>query len=169
MEICQASTPQQIEDVKNLMRAFVGWHRERHHDVIERVDRYFDHGEFEAELSELPGKFSPPRGRLLLASEGDRAAGCVALRDLGDDVCEMKRMFVYSDYQGRGVGRLLANAVIKEARQIGYKIMRLDTGDRQPEAQSLYRKIGFKPIGAYYDLPDEIRKFLVFMELNLTS
>jgi GNAT superfamily N-acetyltransferase len=169
MEIRQSSTSQQIEDVKNLMRVFVGWHRERYHDAIEVIDRLFDHDEFGAELSELPGEFSPPRGRLLLASEGDQAAASVALRDMGDDVCEMKRMFVHSDYQGRGLGRLLADEVIREARQIGYKSMRLYTGDRQHEAQSLYENIGFKPIGAYYDFPDDVSKFFVFMELDLTD
>jgi GNAT superfamily N-acetyltransferase len=119
------------------------------------IDRYFDPEAFDAELMALPGEFAPPNGRLLLAQEGEIAAGCAALHDLGDGACEMKRMFVHTEFHGKGVGRILAECVISEAKAIGYKVMRLDTGARQREAQELYRKFGFKPIEAYYDLPDD--------------
>lgn len=79
----------------------------------------------------------------------------------------MKRLFVLPEYQGRGVGLALTKAVIKEARGIGYQLMRLDTGPRSTEAQTIYRKLGFREIAPYYELDDQMRNWLVFMELNL--
>lgn len=167
--VAPATTTQHIEEVRILMRAFIDWQRDRYHQEIELVDSYFDPVAFESELASLPGEYAPPTGRLLLASEGDRPVGCVALHDLGDGACEMKRMFVFSEYHGRGVGQLLAKTVIEEAKQAGYKVMRLDTGARQAEAQGLYGKLRFKRIDAYYDLPNRLRESLVFMELDLTD
>ena len=81
----------------------------------------------------------------------------------------MKRMFVHPDQQGQGVGRAPAEAVIREARAIGYGRMLLDTSIRQAEAQSLYRGMGFRDIPPYYNLPDDLRAWLVFMELPLQA
>jgi GNAT superfamily N-acetyltransferase len=167
--IHQAISAKQLDDVRDLLRAFIEWHRERHQHEVDLVDSYFDPEEFEDELASLPGEFAPPSGRLLLASEDDKPAGCVALHDLGDGVCEMKRMFVYSEFHGRGIGRLLAKEVIAEAKEAGYSAMRLDTGPRQVEALGLYSKIGFKTIDPYYDPPDRLREWLIFMELDLSA
>jgi ribosomal protein S18 acetylase RimI-like enzyme len=104
---------------------------------------------------------------LLVAQEDGKIVGCVALRDLGDGACEMKRMFVHPEFHGRGVGQLLGRALIGEARTIGYHKMLLDTGPAQREAQGLYRKLGFKDVEPYYELSDELRNWLVFMELDL--
>jgi len=169
--IREATTAAQFADVRTLMHAFIAWHRQRHAAEAALIDRYFDPIAFEAELAHLPGDFAPPRGRLLLASDDDtgRAAGCVALHDLGAGTCEMKRMFVFDAFHGQGIGRALVDAVIAEARQIGYTLMRLDTGARQIEAQTLYRSVGFKDIAPYYDLPDDLSAWLVFMELDLQT
>ncbi len=156
------STPEQLDQVRDLMRAFVAWHRLRHHE-----DQYFDAAAFEEELATLPGKYVPPRGGLLLATHDGNSAGCVALREIDADACEMKRMFVYPNLQGKGVGRTLAEAIIDQARTIGYRSMRLDTSIRQAEAIALYRSLGFKGISAYYELPEPMRNWLVFMELEL--
>ena len=96
-----------------------------------------------------------------------QAAGCVALHDLGAGACEMKRMFVYPEFHGKGLGRALVEAVITEAKKIGYSKMLLDTGAKQFEAQGLYHSVGFQDIPAYYELPDDVRDWLVFMEFNL--
>jgi GNAT superfamily N-acetyltransferase len=167
--ISQVQTDEQLDAVRRFMRAFVAWHRERHHDYRDLINKYFDPTKFEEELSSLPGDFSPPLGRLLIASEGGNEVGCVALRDLDDGVCEMKRLFVDPSFQGRGAGMALGEAVIAEAKAIGYRTMRLDTGPGQKEAQGLYRRLGFKPIEAYYELDDDMRNWLVFMELDLTG
>ena len=107
IEIIRADSPTTLDDARVLMRAFVAWHRERHVEDIELIDRYFDKGEFEQELSNLPGHYQPPSGRLLVAYVAGRPAGCVALHDLGGRICEMKRMFVPQEFRGLGVGRAL--------------------------------------------------------------
>jgi len=169
MQICEATTPDHFAEVCRLMRAFVAWHRERHRVESDLIDRYFDANAFQSEMDGLPGKYAQPRGRLLLAVQGTRPAGCVALRDLGAGACEMKRMFVYPEFHGMGVGRALGRAIIREAKSIGYTVMRLDTGSRQTEAQHLYRSMGFRDTPPYYALPDDLRAWLVFMELDLTA
>ena len=157
------------QQVAALMRAFIEWHGERHAADRHIVESYFDPQAFAEELDNLPGKFAEPKGRLLVAEEDGRIAGCVALRDLGDGACEMKRMFVYPEFHGRGVGQLLGRALIGEAKAIGYRKMLLDTGPEQREAQALYRKLGFEDIEPYYELTDELRNWLVFMQLDLTE
>lgn len=120
---------------------------------------------FEEELATLPGKYAPPNGRLLLAYVDDQLAGCIALRKLDDNVCEMKRLFVRHGFRGLKLGRQLVSAIISEARSIGYERMRLDTmPGRMDAAIALYQEIGFKEIAPYYDNPVENA---TFMELVL--
>jgi putative acetyltransferase len=160
-------TAAQLDQVRGLMRSFIAWHKERHGEDIDLITAYFDDAAFEDELASLPGKYGPPRGQLLLATLDGAPVGCVALREIDSDSCEMKRMFVYPQHHGKGVGRALAEAMIKEARGLGYQVMRLDTSVRQAEANGLYRRLGFQTIEPYYDLPANVRDWLVFMELKL--
>jgi ribosomal protein S18 acetylase RimI-like enzyme len=115
---------------------------------------------FDAELAGLPGAYAAPTGRLLLALVGDQIAGCVAMRPLGNGVCEMKRLYVRSAARGRGVGRALAQAVIAAARDEGYERMRLDTLSQMVEAQPLYESLGFREIEPYYANPVPGARFL---------
>ena len=108
---------------------------------------------FEEELAALPGSYGPPRGRLFIALDGGEAVGCIALRPLGDDVCEMKRLYLRSTARGKGVGRALAIRIIEEARAIGYRAMRLDTLPTMSEARSLYQTLAFHSIPSYYENP----------------
>ena len=119
---------------------------------------------FSRELAGLPGDYESPGGCILLAEGADGHAGCVALRPLQNEICEMKRLFVIPAYQGCGIGRLLAKAVIGEARNFGYQRMRLDTIESMKAAQGLYYSLGFKIIEAYCHNPLDNPSF---MELEL--
>jgi GNAT superfamily N-acetyltransferase len=165
--IVEPARPAELDDVRSLMRAFVVWHRARNVEDIALIDRYFDQRAFDQELAGLPGKYARPDGRLLLAYVDGKPAGCVALRDLGDGACEMKRMFVPETFRGRGVGRALAARIIAEGKDAGYRAMRLDTSRRQSEAMRLYENAGFRRIPPYYDLTDDVKDWLVFFELTL--
>lgn len=167
MNIVTPSTPAELDQVRDLMRSFIAWHRERHHEDLELIDRYFDNTAFEAELASLPGKYAPPAGALLLATHDGKPAGCVALRQIDRTSCEMKRMFVYPQFHGMGIGRALAEAVIERARAQHYQTMLLDTSVRQLEAQTLYKRFGFREVAPYYEMPEDVRNWLVFMELPL--
>jgi ribosomal protein S18 acetylase RimI-like enzyme len=119
---------------------------------------------FDEELSSLPGAYAPPRGRLLLACHGTESVGCVALRPLEPDTCEMKRLYVRPAYRSGGVGRLLAERIIQEAATAGYRRMRLDTLPTMEAALALYRRLGFREIAPYTANPV---KGAVFLELQL--
>jgi ribosomal protein S18 acetylase RimI-like enzyme len=154
MQFIQASTPEHIQLVRELFREYEAWLN---------LDLCFQG--FEKELAELPGAYALPAGRLLLAFEDDKLAGCVALRRLSDDVCEMKRLFLRAQFHGRGLGRELAERIIEEARTIGYQVMRLDTlSEQMGNAIALYRALGFREIEPYYENPVP---GALFMELDL--
>lgn len=122
---------------------------------------------FDQELANLPGDYEPPDGRLLLLYVNEEAGGCIAFRKIASATCEMKRLFLRPGFRGKGLGRILVEAAVEEARQLGYKRMRLDTvPGKMDDAISLYRSFGFKEIEPYYDTP---LNQTIFMELDLQN
>lgn len=115
---------------------------------------------FADELETLPGEYASPRGRLLLARDHDAVAGCVAMRPLTSEICEMKRLYVRPRFRAGGVGRQLAECVIAEARSAGYRRMYLDTLPTMEGAQRMYERLGFKDIPAYRHNPVAGTRFL---------
>jgi putative acetyltransferase len=153
VEIRQASSAEEIETARMLFQEYA-----------EALGINLDYQGFADELASLPGCYAPPRGRLLVAWVRDEAAGCVALRPMSEDVCEMKRLYVRPRHRRGGVGKLLAEAIIAEARQIGYATMRLDTVPKLEAATRLYETLGIVRRDAYYETPVAET---IFMELEL--
>jgi GNAT superfamily N-acetyltransferase len=152
--IAQASSPAEIDAAREL---FLEYARSLNFSLCFQ--------NFDKELAELPGDYVPPSGRLLLARSAQEFAGCVALHALGDDTCEMKRLFVRSAFRGKRLGRVLAERIIAEARAIGYTRMRLDTvAASMADAVVLYRKLGFVEIAPYRQNP---MASTLYMELAL--
>ncbi|WP_374369740.1 GNAT family N-acetyltransferase [Dongia sp.] len=167
LEIVRATTDIELDHARHLMQAFVAWHRSHHAADIALINRYFDAAAFAQELAGLPGHYAPPHGALLIAYHRGQPAGCVALRNLGFGICEMKRMFVADGYRALGIGRALAERAIVEATAIGYRAMRLDTSRQQAEAIRLYEGLGFQTIPPYYPLSAELEDWLLFFEREL--
>ncbi len=154
--IKQVESAEEIEQTRQLFHEYVTWLG---------VNLCFQN--YDREVAELPGEYAPPTGRLYLASENDQAAGCIALRKLGDGVCEMKRLYVRPHVRGRRLGRTLVDRIIEDARQMGYSRMRLDTlPGKMDSAIAMYRSLGFRDIDRYYDNPYDTA---AFMELDLLS
>ncbi len=154
IKIFPAATAEQIEITRSLFLEYQHW-----------LNFSLCFQGFDQELASLPGKYALPKGRIYLADVDDAIAGCIALRPMNEDgVCEMKRLFVREEFRGKGIGRVLTEKIITDAKEIGYHTMRLDTLQRMETARSLYKKIGFTVIPAYYNNPmDEV----VYMELKL--
>lgn len=154
IKILSATTPDQIETIRSLFVEYQQW-----------LNFSLCFQGFDQELALLPGKYSPPNGRLYLAESNGIIAGCIALRPMNEEgISEMKRLFVREEYRGKGIGKILIEKIITDAKEIGYSAMRLDTLQRMETARSLYAKLGFTIISAYYDNPmDEV----VYMELKL--
>ena len=154
MQLIQAQSSEEIEQARQLFKEYAAW--------LE-INLCFQN--FEKELADLPGDYATPNGRLLLAYHDNESAGCVALRKIDDGICEMKRLFVRDKFRGQGLGRSLIDAIISEAKDIGYKRMRLDTlPPKMNDAIALYRSFGFEEIEPYYKNPVP---GAMFMELRL--
>lgn len=154
IEIIQAETTEQIEETRKIFREYEAW-----------IDLDLCFQGFEQELANLPGKYANPEGRLFLAISGGKVAGCAALRKLEDGICEMKRLFVRNEFRGQKIGISLIERLIADAREIGYKKLRLDTfPPKMGKAVGLYESYGFRKIEPYYHNP---HGETLFMELEL--
>ena len=166
MKFIQAQSPEQIEIARELFREYA---------ASLNIDLCFQN--FDQEVAGLPGNYAPPAGRLLLALDDEKAAGCIALRPHGEyqkpdrdggqvSDCEMKRLYIRPEFRGQGLGKQLVSTLIDAARELGYKRMLLDTlPGKMDEAIALYRSFGFREIAPYYHNPVE---GALFMELELS-
>lgn len=151
----QPATDSDLDDVRSLLREYAA-----------SLAFPLDFQEFDREVAELPGAYAPPGGALLVARTSGAAVACVALRALSPEICELKRLYVQPTARGGGLGRLLVDAALAEARRLGYRRVRLDTVPGMETAQALYERLGFREIEPYTRNPIAGARFL---ELDLGS
>ncbi|KAK4498926.1 hypothetical protein PRZ48_009436 [Zasmidium cellare] len=150
--ITKVLTPTDLQSTTTLFKAYA-------HSL--GIDLTFQ--DFATEMAQMPGKYAPPHGTLLLAKDtNSKPIGCAGLRRFPSKPghCEMKRLYVHPDGRGLGVGRKLAEAVVKEAKGLGYEAVLLDTLASMESAQKLYRSLGFVEVEAYYESPIAKTTFL---------
>jgi len=155
---------EELEIVSAHRPEFLGAVRELFSEYVESLGFDLDFQDYEREFAELPGEYAPPDGCLLVGYCDSVVAGCAALREFGEGICEMKRLYVRPEFRGKGVGKALAAEVIGRAKGLGYKKMVLDTVPSMVEAIALYRYLGFEECEPYRYNPVE---GAVFMELAL--
>lgn len=135
-------------------------------DMLLRIDqtfsRYLDIQNYDQELQHPEEKYALPNGRLYLAYWDDQLAGCIALRQLDETRCELKRLYVRPQFRGHRIGEALVRRLIDDARQIGYRHMLLDSLPPLRTAVSLYREVGFYDIPCYNDSPGNTTIFLQY-------
>ena len=147
----------------------------KHFDIVRKLFREYQASlgidlcfqSFEEELATLPGKYAPPHGALFLAFADTQPVGVIAMRPLGKEVCEMKRLYVRPSARGHQLGQRLIHRLFSEARTAGYSRMRLDTlTGLMDRAIELYRSLGFYEVPPYFEspLPNEL-----FLEVDLTQ
>jgi ribosomal protein S18 acetylase RimI-like enzyme len=154
ISIKEAETPNEFAQGANLFQQYA---------VFIGVDLSFQN--FAEELKTIDKQYKKPYGTLLIAYDGTKTVGCIALRKLDSETAELKRMFVLQKYQGQKIGKRLLEQVLHVARELNYKKVRLDTLSTMEAALKLYRLHSFYEIPAYRFNPIEdtvyMEKFLV--------
>ncbi|HOO89800.1 MAG TPA: GNAT family N-acetyltransferase [Syntrophales bacterium] len=155
IEIVEAHTDELIVKAQELFREYAG-----------SLDFDLSFQDFNAELENLSGQYSPPTGDLFLAVSGTQIAGCAGLRYFAEGICEMKRLYVRPTHRGNNAGRELAESVIRAGKRFGYERMRIDTLPSMETANRLYESLGFVEIEPYRYNPVAGARYL---ELDLTQ
>jgi GNAT superfamily N-acetyltransferase len=162
LRIVQVETDAHKRQTRDVLREYIGWLRAEMNRTYQ-ID--IDPDAMLEQAMEEGGKFAPPDGRLLLALDGDEAAGVVCLRRGGTGIGEIKRMYVRPAFRGRGIGALLVARVCEEARAVGYARLRLDSAPFMQAAHAVYHAVGFRPIAPY--LESGVPADWLYMELSL--
>jgi GNAT superfamily N-acetyltransferase len=120
-----------------------------------------------SELESLQKMYGPPNGRAFFATQDGEIIGCGAYRRFDNTSCEMKRVFIPKRFQGGGIGREICTKLLAAAEQDGYESMKLDTGKIMIEATGMYQSLGFKPCPPYYEYPEKLMPYFVFLHRTL--
>ncbi|MEQ1865307.1 MAG: GNAT family N-acetyltransferase [Micropepsaceae bacterium] len=166
ISIVEAVEAKHVAQVGALLRDYLLWMRRRYGDHAKIIDAYFDRSEWESELADLPAHYGRPYGALLLARIGDMPVGCVLLRGIGEDVGEMKRLFVRPAFQNMGIACALVARLSELGLARGYKTLKLETGPLHTEAQTLYRNLGFQPAAPYREMADWLADSMLFFKAD---
>lgn len=155
--------------INDLCNGFLDWCRSRYGENAWFVDHYYTPEKWAALLESLPTIHAAPEGEILVARLHGKVVGCVMMQRIDEHICEMKRMFISPEGRGMGLGRRLAEGIIRVAAERGYVSMQLDTGRNHDEALGLYRSLGFREIAPYYQAPPELKNHLIFMTVSLEA
>ena len=166
LQIVPAVSPEQFAHIRELFHEYMAWDKQ----VTESMGMdfegifvtFYNRGKFD-----FPGEYASPDGCMLLALYGTQVAGCGGLRKLDVQTCEIKRVFVRPTFRGKKVGKTLMETLLQRARDMGYTRARLETADFMKDAQGLYHAVGFKDIEPYYEIADEFKPLMLFMEREL--
>jgi GNAT superfamily N-acetyltransferase len=164
LTISQVKSDTQIGAVQELFREYTAWA----FTLTADSDRAPTFQGLEEELATLPGIYTPPTGRLLLARYGDEPAGCVCLKGHDATTSELKRLYVRPRFRGLNIGRQLVNRLVEEARRSGYERIVLDSHRSMEKAHALYEGVGFERVGTPADFPEALKPVVVFMECDLS-
>ena len=163
LSILQIENAHQIASAKQLVRGYFEWF----FALVPGSETDPTFRGWEDELESIPGHFIPPTGRYLLADAEGQAAGCIVLKPISDDTCELKRLFVHPSFRGMAIGQELVKAFLVEARASGYKHAVLDSHISMTGAHAIYRQFGFNVIAAPNDFPEELKNSVIFMRRDL--
>ena len=130
------------------------------------IRKYLDIQHYDEEIKHLEIKYGIPYGRLYLAYYNEELAGCIGLRKIDELNCEMKRFYVRPAFRGKHIGDQLIRKIIKDAKEIGYFYMLLDTLPFLEHAIHIYKKFGFYEIESYNDSPMSTS---IYMKLDLKN
>ena len=171
IDILAAQSGDALEQVITLSQEYVTWMTgeiREHYPELD-LNEFTSEHTYDDVRKKFPGEHVPPDGCLLIAKHDDAVCGCIALGKLSDDICEMRTLYVRPACRGAGIGKQLAEACLNQARQFGYKTVRLDTLKFMASAQKLYRSMGFYDIEPYLDMSDSLKQYICFLERKLTD
>ena len=166
MKIYSARTEAETAAAAKLMIGLVESNKERYPQQLEMLETYYRDAWFFDPAPKLPEAYQPPRGDVLVAYIDTIPVGTVALGRMDDTYCELRSMFVPPARRGEGIATALCREALDVARGYGYKAVRLTTGEKQPEAQRLYQKLGFSAVAPWDSDPSSI---LCYFEKALDS
>lgn len=169
--IQSATSDEAIDQIVRLSQDYVTWmlaEIERHYPELDIVEFTSEHA-YDDLRKKFPGEHVSPDGCLLIASEDEAVAGCVALGRLDAHICEMRTLFVRPQFRGKHIGKQLAEASLAEAHKLGYQRVRLDTLGFMESALTLYKSLGFVEIAPYRDLSESLKAYIHFLECDLQT
>jgi putative acetyltransferase len=121
----------------------------------ESIAKYSAQGKL-SEMDDVQKNYFENGGTFLVTVDDGRVIGTGAIRWLEEGVCELKRMWLLTEYHGQGLGYRMMQELFKIARDLGYKVMRLETDNVQKRAVDFYKRLGFYEIPRFGDDPDDM-------------
>ena len=129
-----------------------------------KFQEYLDLQNYDDELDHLEAKYGLPDGRLYLLFCEGKAAGCIGLRKIDEESCELKRLYVRPEFRNQGLGSALVEKIINDARKVGYSQILLDTLPFLESAIRMYHSFGFYEIESYNNSPMDTS---IYMRLDV--